>query len=118
MKPPTHVTRARPIDPFRINVNVTRELAVTQFKLKYTGSVLGYMWSLVKPLMVFGVMYVVFAILLNTGRGTVNFPLQLLVGVVLWMFFAETTSTAVSAVASNGSLVNRAFFPRSILVLA
>jgi ABC-2 type transport system permease protein len=100
------------------NLNVTRELAITQFKLKYTGSVLGYVWSLIKPLMIFGIMYTVFAVILNVGRGVVNFPLQLLVGVVLWQFFAETTATAVGSIIANGTLVQRTFFPRSILVLA
>jgi ABC-2 type transport system permease protein len=108
----------RLLAPIRANANVTRELAITQFKLKYTGSLLGYVWSLVKPLLIFGIMYVVFAVLLNAGKGTVNFPLQLLVGVVLWSFFAETTGTAINAIVSQSSLVQRAYFPRSILVVA
>jgi ABC-2 type transport system permease protein len=98
--------------------NVTRELAITQFKLKYTGSVLGYVWSLVKPAMIFGIMYLVFAVILKIGHGVTDWALQLLVGVVLWTFFAETTSISVSSIISNGSLVQRAFFPRSILVIA
>lgn len=112
------VIEAKPISRFGVNLNITRELAVTQFKLKYTGSALGYLWSLLKPAMMFGVMYFVFAELLQTGKGTVDFPLQLLVGVVLWTFFGETTSTAVGAIASNGSLVQRAAFPKMILVMA
>jgi ABC-2 type transport system permease protein len=104
--------------PLRNNANVTRELAITQFKLKYTGSILGYVWSLVKPLLIFGIMYVVFAVLLNAGRGTVNFPLQLLIGVVLWSFFSETTGTAINSIVGQTSLVQRAYFPRSILVIA
>ena len=110
--------RAEALTPFRLHINITRELAVTAFKLKYTGSVLGYAWSLLKPLMIFGIMYFVFNDLLGTGKGTVDFPLQLLVGVVLWTFFSETTSSAVGSVASNGTLVQRASFPKSILVLA
>jgi ABC-2 type transport system permease protein len=100
------------------NFNVTRELAITQFKLKYTGSALGYVWSLIKPMMIFGIMYAVFGIILNVGRGATDFPLQLLIGVVLWSFFAETTGIAVSSIIVNGTLVQRAFFPRSILVIA
>lgn len=100
------------------NVNLTRELALTQFKLKYTGSALGYLWSLLKPTMLFGIMYAVFGFLFKLGRTSPNFPVQLLLGIVIWNFFAESTSTAMSSIASNGHLIRKAFFPRAILVVA
>jgi ABC-2 type transport system permease protein len=100
------------------NLNLVRELSITQFKLKYTGSALGYVWSLIKPLLLFGVMYLVFSVLLGTGKGTYNFPVQLLVGVVLWTFFVEATTTAMNAIAGAGGLIRKAYFPRWILVLA
>ena len=108
----------RPADGMRRHFNLTRELAVTQFKLKYTGSVLGYLWSLLKPLMIFAIMYAVFARLLRAGATSHNFTMQLLVGIVLWTFFAETTGTAVNAIVVNGNLINKASFPRAILVIA
>lgn len=107
-----------PADEMRRSVNLTRELALTQFKLKYTGSALGYVWSLAKPLMIFAIMYFVFAVLLGAGRGQPSFPMQLLVGVVLWTFFAETTGTALASVVANGNLIKKAYFPRHVLVLA
>jgi ABC-2 type transport system permease protein len=100
------------------HLNLTRELAVTQFKLKYTGSVLGYLWSLLKPMMVFAIMYAVFDRLLHAGRTSDRFTLQLLVGIVIWTFFSETTVTAVNAIVVNGNLINKASFPRAILVVA
>ncbi len=100
------------------NLNLVRELAVTQFKLKYTGSVLGYLWSLMKPLMLFGVMYVVFARFLRLANSSPHFPLQLLVGIIFWNFFAETVGIGVSVIAANGTLIKKASFPRLILVLA
>jgi ABC-2 type transport system permease protein len=100
------------------NLNLIRELSITQFKLKYTGSALGYVWSLIKPLLLFGVMYLVFSVLLGTGKGTYNFPVQLLVGIVLWTFFVEATTTAMNAIAGAGELIRKAYFPRWILVLA
>jgi len=100
------------------NLNLTRELSITQFKLKYTGSALGYVWSLIKPLMLFGIMYLVFSVLLKAGVGTYNFPVQLLVAIVLWTFFVEATSTAMNAVAGAGGLIRKAYFPRWILVIA
>lgn len=104
---------------WQANVNLVRELAVVAFKLKYTGSVLGYVWSLVKPLMIFGMMYLVFGVFLLRGRSTgPNFAVQLLLAIVLWTFFAEATSQAVSAIAGNGHMIQKAYFPRWTLVVA
>ena len=79
----------RPKSVFQRTLNLTRELAITQFKLKYTGSALGYVWSLVKPLMLFGIMYLVFSVLLKTGGKDIDFPVELLLGIVIWTFFIE-----------------------------
>jgi ABC-2 type transport system permease protein len=108
----------RPMTAFRRDLNLLRELSLTQFKLKYTGSILGYLWSLFKPAMLFGIMYLIFAKLLGAGKGSVDFPVQLLVGIVVWTFFVEATSTAMNSVAAAGGLILKAYFPRWILVLA
>lgn len=108
----------RPRSVFQRNLNLVRELSITQFKLKYTGSALGYVWSLVKPLMLFGIMYLVFSVLLKAGVGDKNFPVQLLIAIVAWTFFTEATATAMNAVAGNGDLIRKAYFPRWILVVA
>ena len=108
----------RPRSVFRRNLNLVREFSITQFKLKYTGSALGYAWSLAKPLMLFGIMYLVFSVLLKAGVGTYNFPVQLLVAIVLWTFFVEATTTAMNAIAGAGGLIRKAYFPRWILVIA
>ena len=108
----------RPRSVFQRNLNLVRELSITAFKIKYTGSALGYVWSLVKPLMLFGIMYLVFSILLKAGAGTYDFPVQLLVAIVVWTFFTEATTTAMNAVAGNGDLIRKAYFPRWILVVS
>jgi len=120
LEPPTRVGGApKPRSPLRRHLNLTVELAITQFKLKYTGSVLGYLWSLFKPLMLFGIMYAVFVYLFKVGgTSTTNFGMQLLLGIVVWTFFAESTGTATGSIASNGHLIRKAFFPRIILVIA
>jgi ABC-2 type transport system permease protein len=97
-------------------VNLTRELALTNFKLKYTGSVLGYLWSLMKPLMYFGVLYVIFVDFFHQRQA--DFPMQLLLAIVIFTFFTECTSTALGAIAGNGHLVRKAFFPLSSLVVS
>jgi ABC-2 type transport system permease protein len=102
------------------NLSLVRELAVTSFKLKYAGSVLGYIWSLAKPLMIFGTLYLFFVEVVLRGRtpASENFPVELLVGIVLWTFFADATSTALFSVATNGDMLRKARFPRWILVVA
>lgn len=101
---------------FSKNFALARELAWTQFKLKYTGSVLGYLWSLLKPAMLFAVLYTIFVVLFHQTAN--EFGLQLLVGIVLFTFFVESTATAMSSIAGNAGLIQKAFFPRSILVIA
>jgi ABC-2 type transport system permease protein len=73
-------------------------------------------WSLIKPLMLFGIMYLVFSILLRAGAGAWDFPVQLLIAIVAWTFFTEATATAMNAIAGNGDLIRKAYFPRWILV--
>lgn len=109
---------SRPSSGLQRNLNLIRELAITNFKLKYTGSALGYLWSLVKPLMLFGIMYAVFARLLKAGAGAPEFEVQLLFAIVLWNFFVESTATAISSIASAGNLIRKAYFPRWILVVS
>jgi len=64
-------------------------IAITDFKMKYDNSALGYSWSLLKPLLMFGTLYLVFSVFL---RGDVeNYKLYLLLGVILWNFLSEVT---------------------------
>ncbi|MGH7687385.1 MAG: ABC transporter permease [Candidatus Dormibacteria bacterium] len=101
---------------FARNAALIRELAWTQFKLKYTGSVLGYLWSLLKPAMLFSIMYAIFVVLFKQRAH--EFAVQLLVGIVIFTFFTECTGTAMSSIAGNPGLIQKAFFPRWVLVVA
>ena len=109
---------ASQLDTFRHYRHLTVELAISQFKLRYTGSVLGYFWSLLKPAMIFAIMYFIFVDLFKINDGTQLYGMQVLLGIVVWTFFAECTSSAMQAIASNGGLIRKAYFPRSILVIA
>ena len=100
----------------RRHAALTRELAWTQFKLRYTGSVLGYLWSLLKPAMLFSIMFAIFVVIFKQTQQ--QFGVQLLVGVVLFTFFVECTSTAMSSIVGNAGLIQKAYFPRAILVVA
>jgi len=113
----TTATRPAP-SVLRTNLNLTRELSITAFKLKYTGSALGYVWSLLNPLLLFSMMYVVFDKLLGAGAGTTRFPMQLLVGIVLWTFFVDAVGGAMGSIVGASELIRKAYFPRIILVFA
>ncbi|MDD5040095.1 MAG: ABC transporter permease [Patescibacteria group bacterium] len=96
--------------------NLVRELAIADFKLRYQGSVLGYLWSLVKPLLLFGVLYLVFSVFMRFDIAQYN--LYLLLGVILWGYLAEGTTTAISNLVNKGGLIARVSFPRTIIVVA
>jgi ABC-2 type transport system permease protein len=101
----------------RRNRILLRELVVTDFKLRYQGSVLGYLWSLLKPLFLFAIMYVVFGMLVKLGS-VEHYSVYLLFGIVLWTFFAEATNQGMSSIVSRGDLIRKISFPKYIIVLS
>jgi ABC-2 type transport system permease protein len=100
------------------NRALLRELVITDFKLRYQGSLLGYTWSLLKPLFFFLILYVVFVKFLRLGTQIPHFPIYLLLGIVLWNFFAEMTSQSVTSVVARGDLIRKIRIPRWIIVLS
>lgn len=90
----------------------------TDFKLRYQGSLLGYFWSLAKPLMLFAIMYIVFTKFLRIGRGVPNYPVSLLLGLVLWNFFTEATTGALKSIVGKGSLIRKINIPRYLVPMA
>lgn len=102
----------------RRNRILLRELIVTDFKLRYQGSALGYIWSLLKPLMLFAIMYVVFVHFLRFGQGIEHFAVSLLLGLVIWNFFTEATNQGMQAIASRGDIIRKINFPKYIIVVS
>lgn len=102
----------------RRNRILLRELVITDFKLRYQGSVLGYLWSLLKPLMLFAILYVVFVKFLRFGADVEHFPVYLLLGIVFWSFFTEATSQGMEAIVSRGDLIRKINFPKYIIVIS
>ena len=101
----------------RRNRILLRELVVTDFKLRYQGSVLGYAWSLLKPLFLFAIMYVVFGLLIRIGS-VEHYPVYLLFGIVLWTFFSEATNQGMASIVGRGDLLRKISFPKYIVVLS
>src|SRR5690606_12901516 len=102
----------------RKNRILLAELVRTDFKLRYQDSILGYLWSLLKPLFLFAILYIIFGVILKLGKGVPNFPVYLLIGVVLWEFFTEATKQGMSAVVKRGSLLRKINFPKYIVVFS
>lgn len=97
---------------------ILKQLIITDFKLRYKGSVLGYVWTLLKPLSLFAVMYIVFVHFLKFGAGVPHFEVQLLLGVVLWNYFSEVTVSSITSIVGKGDLMRKLYFPRYVIVLA
>ena len=93
-------------------------LASTDFKLKFFGSFLGYLWQLVNPLMLFGVLFLVFSFALSLDQGVRYFPVALLLGIVLFSFLSEATSSAVRSLVQRENLVRKVDFPRLAVPMA
>ena len=79
------------------NLVLLKELTKTDFKLRYQGSVLGYLWALLRPLMMFAILYIVFAKLLRFGNDIPHYPVYLLTGTVLWSFFTDCSQQGIQA---------------------
>ncbi|MBQ3430507.1 ABC transporter permease [Candidatus Saccharibacteria bacterium] len=94
------------------------ELTKTDFKLRYQGSVLGYLWALLRPLMMFAILYVVFSKLLRFGNDIPHYSVYLLTGTTLWSFFTECTSQGIQTMLMRGDLIRKVSFPKYILVVS
>jgi ABC-2 type transport system permease protein len=97
---------------------LTWTLAVTDFRLRFFGSVLGYLWQFMRPLMLFGVLYEVFSQVFDLSGDVRYFPVALLLGIVLYGFFAEATSGSVRSLVDRENLVRKIEFPRLAVPLA
>lgn len=102
----------------RKNRILLKELTKTDFKLRYQGSVLGYLWALLRPLMMFAILYVVFAKLLKIGGDIPHYPVYLLCGTTMWSFFTECTSQGIQAIVNRGDLLRKIAFPKYIVVVS
>lgn len=105
-------------DDLRRFVNLTFTLARTEFKLRYFGSVLGYMWSLVRPLLFFGVLYLVFTEVFKLGKSIPHYPVYLLTSIMLWTLFVETTGGCVQCLVAREALLRKVRFPRLVIPLS
>ena len=102
----------------RKNRILLAELTKTDFKLRYQGSVLGYLWALLRPLMMFAILYFVFSVLLPIGQDDPHYPIYLLIGTTMWSFFTECTAQGIQAIVNRGDLLRKISFPKYIVVVS
>jgi len=102
---------------FRRALTLTVALAKNDFKLRFFGSALGYVWQLMRPLLLFGVLYIMFTEVVQF-TDTPDFGVALLLGIVLYTFFAEATGNAVSCVMVRENLVRKIHFPRLVIPMS
>jgi ABC-2 type transport system permease protein len=93
-------------------------ISITEFKRTYFGTALGYLWTIARPLMLFGVLLAVFTQIFRVGSQVPNYPVLLLFNIVLFGFFSEATVNAVNSVVSQEGIVRKTQFPRLVIPLA
>lgn len=103
---------------WRRSLDLAVMLAYTDWKLRFFGSVLGYFWSLLRPLLLFGVLYLVFSQVVKVGGDVQDYPVQLLIGVILFSFWGEVTGGSVTSVVDREALVRKIAFPRAVIPLS
>lgn len=89
-----------------------------ELRQKYQGSLLGLAWYVVNPLVLMGAYYLVFAVALRPGFHHPAYPLFLLVGLTIWIFFSQSLLAASSSLLDQGSLIRKARFPRETIPAA
>jgi ABC-2 type transport system permease protein len=93
-------------------------ISVTEFKRTYFGTALGYLWTIARPLLLFGVLLAVFTQIFRIGSQVPNYPVLLLFNIVLMGFFSEATTTAVNSVVNYEGIVRKTQFPRLVIPLS
>ncbi|EHJ51535.1 ABC transporter permease [Streptococcus macacae] len=102
----------------RKNRILLKELIKTDFKLRYQGSAIGYLWSILKPLLLFAIMYIVFVRFLPLGGDVPHWPVALLLGNVVWSFFQEATLMGMTSIVTRGDLLRKLNFSKQTIVIS
>lgn len=98
----------------KANLDLLKEMVRTDFKMRYNGSVLGFLWVLIKPLVIFAILYIVFSFVFS--RGDSFFSLRLIIGLIIFTFFAEGTTHGVHALLSKAHIILKVKFPHELVI--
>ena len=105
-------------DDLRRLGNVTLSLAITEFRMKYLDSALGYVWAVLRPFLFFLVLYAVFDGIAGLGNGVEHYGVYVLTAVVMWTFFAETVTGSVTCLRTSEGLLRKLRFPQLAIPLS
>ena len=114
--PPLHKSPFHMYSNLRKNKSLLKNLVSRDFKVNYYGHVLGYFWSLLEPLALTGIFYLVFIIL--RGDTDTLLPLKIMIGILIFTAFSKTLSSCTSCLVSNSALIQQVYFPREIFPTA
>lgn len=103
---------------YHYSLILLKELVRTDFKLRYQNSVLGYLWSLLRPLFMFIILFIIFTKFLHIGDKVPHWSVALFLGLVMWEFFNEVTKQGLKAVVNKGGLIRKINFPKYIIIVS
>jgi ABC-2 type transport system permease protein len=103
---------------YRYPLILLRAMVITDFKLRYQASLLGYLWTLLRPLAIFTILCIVFVRFLRLGTSIPYYPVYLLFGLVMWGFFIESTTQGMGSLVARADLLRKISFPRYVVVLS
>lgn len=106
------------VNKYHYSAILLKELVITEFKLRYQGSVLGYLWSLLRPIFLFIILYFVFVYFLRIGSDIPHWPVALLLGIVMWNFFTEVTNNGLLSIVERGDVIRKINFPKYVILLS
>ena len=110
--------KSKLMQKYRYSIILLKELVKTDFKLRYQGSALGYLWALLRPLFLFAILYVFFVKVLGIGAEIKHWGVALLLGIVLWNFFSEVVNQGLKSIVSSGGIIRKINFPKYIIVIS
>lgn len=113
VRPPTAFAgdRARFLDLLRL-------ISVAEFKAQYASTFLGFLWTLIRPFIFFGLIFLLLRNVLGIGAGTPGYGESLVISLILFTYFADSTNRAVRSLASRESMLRKMRFPRIIIPLS
>lgn len=114
--PPFYKVPGHMLSNLNKNRSLLKNLVSRDFKVNYHGHVLGYFWSLLEPLALTGIFFLVFIIL--RGDSDTLLPLKIMIGILIFNSFSRTLSSCTACLVSNASLIQQVYFPREVFPTA